>query len=99
MDIKPLEVTWKRAFKLWWYITWRTVFATIGASVILTLLAAALMVSLKIRSLSLVGRIVAIIFRLLNLVAYMAFAITVTKQAFKKQFSDFKIVMIERESK
>lgn len=73
--------------------------ATVGAVVILALIWAALMVLLKSRPSSGVAQILALSFRLAIIVISILIGIAVTKQVFRKQFSDFKVTLVENNLK
>lgn len=96
MEVKPVEVTWARAFKLWWYVTWRATMATVGAVVMLSLFLALLRAILKPLPRFMYGYPFLFLLRLIVWIILALFGIFVTKQAFKKQFSDFKITMAEK---
>jgi uncharacterized membrane protein YeaQ/YmgE (transglycosylase-associated protein family) len=86
--MERLEVTWWRATKIWWSITWRsflyTMLIALPAGVVVGLLCTAF----QFRE----GTVV--IARLVGAVIGIPIAIWVTKVVMEKQFSDFQIFFV-----
>lgn len=83
-----LEVTWWRATKIWWSISWRSFLYTALVALPVGALVGVICAAFQVRE----G--VALIARLIGAVIGIPIAIWVTKVVMEKQFSDFQIFLV-----
>lgn len=86
--MERLEVTWRRAAKIWWSITWRSFLFTALIALPIGVLVGVVCAVFQFRE----G--IVLIARLIGTIIGIPIAIWVTKMVMEKQFSDFQIFLV-----
>lgn len=87
------EVTLGRVVKIWWFIIWRTVLFSAIAGIVLGFLLGLLLLFVGMAEATKQG-----IAEIIGALITVPIGIWVVSQLFEKKFSDFRIVLVPRES-
>lgn len=88
-----LEVTWKRAVKVWWSYLWRNVLAVAGAMIVSSIVGAILGFVLTLAGLP--RDIIQNVATPIGLLIGILFSIIPIKLILGKDFGEFRLVLIE----
>ena len=89
-EVKFVKVTWKRVLKVWWSLMWRgLLFGFLGGAVVGFILGFILAIA-KVDS-----NTIKVVCQTAGYIVSLPIGITVTRIVLKKQYSDFRIALIE----
>jgi hypothetical protein len=90
--VKIVEVTWERAFKVWWSLMWRgMLFGFLGGFVISFVLGSVMTIA------GLSPETIQGVCRIAGAIVGIPIGIAVTKIVLKKKYSDFKVALISEQ--
>jgi len=91
-NVKFAELTWTRAFKVWWSLVWRgMLFGFLAGGI------AGAIIGFIMGGLGVNPDIIATSTRIAGMIIGIPIGIAVTKIVLKKQYSDFRIALVKKE--
>lgn len=90
-EVKFASVTWMRAIKVWWSLTWRILLFGFFGGFLIGLILGFILAIMRIDA-----KTITAICRIAGMVIGIPIGIFVIKIILKKEFSDFRIALIEK---